>query len=93
MLLHVEDSKDYDLVVKRINDTRWCARVDATMTLSIGDSSFQKALHVIAEDMTLKLQVIHEAKCFLNDLSKKENMINASFWAVVLNRINGVNKS
>ncbi|GFQ67199.1 uncharacterized protein TNCT_113441 [Trichonephila clavata] len=92
MLQYVEDRKDSKLVVKRINDSRCCARVDATMALSEGYSSFQKVLQVIAEDMTQKLQVIHEAKCLLKDLSKKENIIMAGFRAVVLNQINGANE-
>ncbi|GFQ77847.1 zinc finger MYM-type protein 1 [Trichonephila clavata] len=62
MLQYVEKSKHSELVAKRVSDTRWCARADATVTLSKGFSSFQKALQVIAEDMTKKLQVIHEAK-------------------------------
>ncbi|GFQ81264.1 hypothetical protein TNCT_97171 [Trichonephila clavata] len=52
MLQYVDDSKNSELVVKRANGTRWCARADATMALSKGDSSFQKALHVLAEEMT-----------------------------------------
>ncbi|GFR30473.1 TTF-type domain-containing protein [Trichonephila clavata] len=39
------------------------------------------------------LQVIHEAKSLLRDLLKKGNIIMAGFLAVVLNRINGVDKS
>ncbi|GFQ67395.1 uncharacterized protein TNCT_718171 [Trichonephila clavata] len=91
MLQYIEDSKDSELDITNVNDTRWCARADAAMALSVGYSSFQKVLQVIAEDVNQKLQEIHEAKCLLKDFSKKENM--AGFWAVVLNRINGVNKS
>ncbi|GFR00241.1 TTF-type domain-containing protein [Trichonephila clavata] len=69
------------------------ARYYSTMALSKGYRSFQEVLQVIAEDMTQKLQVIQETKCLLKDLSKKENTIMAGFWAVVLSRINGVNKS
>ncbi|GFW13458.1 hypothetical protein TNCV_1209241 [Trichonephila clavipes] len=50
-------------------------------------SSFQKALQVIAEDMTQKLQVIHEAKRLLKD-AEERNTIMAGFWTVILNRIN-----
>ncbi|GFR13586.1 hypothetical protein TNCT_268551, partial [Trichonephila clavata] len=56
MLQYVEDSKDSELVVKRVNETRWCVRSDATMALFKGYSSFQKVLYVIAEDVTHKLQ-------------------------------------
>ncbi|GFQ98707.1 hypothetical protein TNCT_298871 [Trichonephila clavata] len=41
-----------ELVLRRVNDIRWCARADATTALSKGYSSFQKALRVIAQDMT-----------------------------------------
>lgn len=37
---------DKELVVKRVSDTRWSARADATKALSCGYSSFQKALQV-----------------------------------------------
>ncbi|GFY39992.1 hypothetical protein TNIN_98881 [Trichonephila inaurata madagascariensis] len=47
-----EDSKDSELVAKRVNDTRWCAGADVSMALSKGYSRFQKVLQVIAEDMT-----------------------------------------
>ncbi|GFR06931.1 TTF-type domain-containing protein [Trichonephila clavata] len=76
-----------ELVVKRVNDTRWCTKADVTTALSKGYSSFQKVLQVIAEDITEKVQLIHETKCLLKDMSKKENIIMADFWAVVLNRI------
>ncbi|GFX67719.1 putative transposable element [Trichonephila clavipes] len=88
VLQYVENSKDSELVVKRVNDTRWCTRADVTTALSKCYSSFQKALQIFAEDMTQKLQVIHEAKCLIKDLLKKENIIRAGFWAVVLRRIN-----
>ncbi|GFX14710.1 TTF-type domain-containing protein [Trichonephila clavipes] len=83
MLQYVEGNEESELVVKKVNDTRWRARVDVTMAFSKSYNSFQKFLQVIAEEMTQKLQVIHEVKYFLKDLSKKENIIIARFWAVV----------
>ncbi|GFV89455.1 uncharacterized protein TNCV_4152711 [Trichonephila clavipes] len=81
LLQYVEDSKDFKLVEKkRVTDTRLCARADATMNLFKGYNSFQKALQVIAEIMTQKLQVIHEAKCIME-----------GFEAILI-RTNGVNK-
>ena len=93
MLQCVEDSdneyqQESALVLKRVNDTRWCAIADATKAVSEGYSCFQKALQVINGEMNQKPQVIHEAKCLLNDVSKNEHVIIASFWAVILNRIN-----
>ncbi|GFR24700.1 hypothetical protein TNCT_230341 [Trichonephila clavata] len=52
--------------------------------------NFQKALQVIAEEMTQKLQEIHEAIGLLKDSSKKILLLGQAF---VLYRINGVNKS
>ncbi|GFV25329.1 hypothetical protein TNCV_1146001 [Trichonephila clavipes] len=45
------------------------------MALSKGYSRFQKALKVIAEDMTQKLQIVIKAKCLLKGLLSKENII------------------
>ncbi|GFQ63871.1 zinc finger MYM-type protein 1 [Trichonephila clavata] len=56
MLQYIEDSKDSELDITNVNDTRWCARADAAMALSVGYSSFQKVLQVIAEDVNQKLQ-------------------------------------
>ncbi|GFR18135.1 hypothetical protein TNCT_211211 [Trichonephila clavata] len=50
-----KEATDSELVVKRVNDTRWCVRADATMALSKDYSSFQKVLQVIAGDGTQKL--------------------------------------
>ena len=73
--------------------TRWCERADAAKALSYGYSSFQKALSVIAEDVKQKPETIHEAKCLLQDLSRKETAVMSVFWAVILERINAVSKS
>ena len=75
------------LVLKRATGTRWCARADATKALYNGYSSFQKALTVMASDAKQKPETIHEAKCLLKDLSKKETAVMSVFWAVILERI------
>ncbi|GFR10080.1 uncharacterized protein TNCT_578021 [Trichonephila clavata] len=97
MLKHLEKGderkQDPSLVLKRVSDTRWYARADATKALANGYNSFQKALQSIAGDETQTSQAIHEAKCLLNDLAKKENAVMAVFWAAILDRINGVRKS
>ncbi|XP_071044441.1 uncharacterized protein [Parasteatoda tepidariorum] len=81
MLKHLEKGderkQDPSLVLKRVSDTRWCARADATKALANGYNSFQKALQSIACDKTQTSQAIHEAKCLLNDLAKKENAVMA----------------
>ena len=81
------------LFLKRVTGTRWCERTSVTKALSYGYSSFQKALSVIAEDMTQKLETIHQAECLLQDPSKKETAVVSVFWAVILERFNAVSKS
>ena len=81
------------LVLKRATGTRWCARADATKALYNGYSSFQKALTFMASDAKQKPETIHEAKCLLKDLSKKETAVMSVFWAVILEKINAVSKS
>jgi hypothetical protein len=89
----LENEAGSGLVLKRVTGTRWCERADATKALSYGYSSFQKALSVIAEDVKQKPETIHEAKCLLQDLSRKETAVMSVFWAVILERINAVSKS
>ncbi|KAL4719164.1 hypothetical protein ACJJTC_014022 [Scirpophaga incertulas] len=84
---------NFSASARHVSDTRWCARADATKALATGYNSFQKALQSIASDETQTSQAIHEAKCLLNDLRKKENAVMAVFWAAILDRINGVSIS
>ncbi|XP_071035399.1 uncharacterized protein [Parasteatoda tepidariorum] len=81
MLKHLEKGderkQDPSLVLKRVSDTRWCARADATKALANGYNSFQKALQSLAGGETQTSQAIHEAKCLLNHLAKKENAVMA----------------
>ena len=67
------------LVLKRATGTRWYARADATKALYNGYSGFQKALTVMASDAKQKPETIHEAKCLLKDLSKKETALLCLF--------------
>ena len=43
--------------------------------------------------MKQKPEPIHEAKCLLQDLSKKETAVMSVFWAVILKRFDAVSKS
>ena len=89
----LENEAGSTLVLKRVTGTRWCERADATKALSHGYSSFQKALSVIAGDVKQKPETIHDAKCLLQDLSKKETAVMSVFWAVILERIDAGSKS
>ena len=68
----LENEAGSGLFLKRVTGTRWCERADATKALSYGYSSFEKALSVIAENVKQNPETIHEAKCLLQNLSKKE---------------------
>ena len=89
----LENEAGSGLFLKRVTGTRWCERADVTKALSYGYSSFQKALSVIAEDVKRKPQIIHESKCLLQHLSKKETAVMSVFWAVILERFDAVSKS
>lgn len=89
----LENEAGSTLVLKRVTGTRWCERADATRALSHGYSSFQKALSILAEDVKQKPETIHDAKCLLKDLSKRETAVMSDFWAVILERIDAVSKS
>ena len=67
--------------------------MDATKSLNQSYRNFKNALDEVATDGNQKPETIHEAKCLLNDLSKKENVIMTEFWSVILDRINEVSKS
>ena len=89
----LENEAGSGLFLKRVTGTRWCERANATKALSYSYSSFQKTLSVIAEGVKQKPETIHEAKCLLQDLSKKETAVMSVFWAVILERFDAVSKS
>ena len=75
-------------ICTRFKESDWNKVMCATKALYNGYSSFQKALTVMASDAKQKPETIHEAKCLLKDLSKKETAVMSVFWAVILERIN-----
>ncbi|KAL4100735.1 hypothetical protein QTP88_020769 [Uroleucon formosanum] len=60
-----EYQKGSKLVLKRLTDTRWSARADATKALSQSYNCFQKALQFIVKDTNQTQETIYEAKCLL----------------------------
>ena len=78
------------LVVKKVSDTRWSARSDATKALSKGYRYFQEALKFISEDGNQKTDTHYEAITILKHLSKLETVFLADFWDVILERFNQV---
>ena len=71
--LKAESGTQSTLVVKKVSDTRWSARSDATKALSKGYRCFQEALKFISEDGNQKTDTHYEAITILKHLSKLGN--------------------
>ena len=80
------------LVVKRVSDTRWSARADATKALAKGYTSIQEALKCIMEDENQKAEARSDAKNLLKRLSSLETAFMAIFWYKILDRFNKVSE-
>ena len=91
--LEAESGTQSTLVVKKVSDTRWSARSDATKALSKGYRYFQEALKFISEDGNQKTDTHYEAITILKHLSMFETIFLVDFWAVILERFNQVSKS
>ncbi|KAL4104816.1 hypothetical protein QTP88_020092 [Uroleucon formosanum] len=73
-----EYQKGSKLVLKRLTDTRWSARADATKALSQSYNCFQKALQFIVKDTNQTQETIYEAKCLLKEVLDRINVIGKS---------------
>ena len=91
--LKAESGTQSTLVVKKVSDTRWSARNDATKALSKGYRCLEEALKLISEDGNQKIDARYEAIIILKHLSKLETIFLADFWAVILERFNQVSQS
>lgn len=80
------------LVVKRLSDTRWSSRHDATRALNVGFSNIVSALEVITNDETQDEVVKCEAVGLINKMERLENVFMTILWNDILGRMNGVSK-
>ncbi|XP_065674101.1 zinc finger MYM-type protein 1-like [Hydra vulgaris] len=78
--------------LKRLSDTRWSCRSDASKSLVENFDGIHAALCHIAEDTEEKSDTRHEALCFLNKITKLEFAFMAVLWHHILKRFNAVSK-
>lgn len=73
------DQLNNALVLKQ--QIRWSPTADATMDTNKSKcyNSFRNALGNIIADDNQKPEMIHEVKCLLQEMSKKENVITSGF--------------
>ncbi|XP_065645747.1 zinc finger MYM-type protein 1-like [Hydra vulgaris] len=78
--------------LKRLSDTRWSCRSDASKSLVENFNGIHAALCHIAEDTEEKSDTRHEALCLLNKITKLEFALMAVLWHHILKRFNAVSK-
>ena len=78
--------------LKRLSDTRWSCRSDASKSLVENFDGIHAALCHIAEDTEEKSDTRHEALCLLNKITKLEFAFMAVLWHHLLKRFNAVSK-
>ncbi|XP_065658629.1 uncharacterized protein LOC136083152 [Hydra vulgaris] len=72
--------------IKRLSDTRWSCRSDASKSLVENFDGIHAELCHIAEDTEEKSDTRHEALCLLNKITKLEFAFMAVLWHHILKR-------
>ena len=75
--------------VKRMSDTRWSARADATEALVKGYDEINAALEEIADDVDQKADGRQDARGLAAYMSSLETGILAALWYHILHRFHG----
>ncbi|XP_065645755.1 zinc finger MYM-type protein 1-like [Hydra vulgaris] len=78
--------------LKRLSDTRWSCRSDASKSLVESFDGIHAALCHKAEGTEEKSDTRHEALCLLNKITKLEFAFMAVLWHHILKRCNAVSK-
>ncbi|XP_065658961.1 uncharacterized protein LOC136083486 [Hydra vulgaris] len=78
--------------LKRLSDTRWSCRSDASKSLVENFDGIYAALCHIGKDKEEKSGTRHEALCLLNKITKLEFAFMAVLWHHILKRFNAVSK-
>ncbi|XP_051165718.1 uncharacterized protein LOC127284365 [Leptopilina boulardi] len=78
--------------LKKLSDTRWSYRADATKALVHGYKPIQDALDEIYNDVEQKSIVRNEAFGLLQKMAKLETAIYTKFWHDMLERFNSTNE-
>ncbi|KAL4105050.1 hypothetical protein QTP88_020340 [Uroleucon formosanum] len=79
-------------VLKKLSDTRWSCRAEATKAIVEGYSEIEEALTSISSDIEQKDIVRNEATHLLQKMSSLETALFATFWNDILERFNATNK-
>lgn len=79
-------------VLKKLSDTRWSCRAEATKAIVDGYSEIKEALTSISSDEEQKSLVINEATHLLEKMCSLETALFAIFWNDILERFNATNK-
>lgn len=75
-------------VVKRLSDTRWSARADATKALHQSFLPIQKALEELSDDVEQKADCRQQARGLASTMDQLETGILTVLWDQVLQRFN-----
>ncbi|XP_066969168.1 52 kDa repressor of the inhibitor of the protein kinase-like [Macrobrachium rosenbergii] len=78
-------------VPKRLNETRWSCRADATKAIVHGYREMREALYDIMTDEENKAVARNEACNLYEKMGKLEIAIYATFWNDILERFNATN--
>ena len=78
-------------VPKRLSETRWSCRADATKAIVHGYSEIREALYDILTDEENKAVVQNEASNLYEKMGKLETAVYVSFWNGILERFNATN--
>ena len=82
------------IVVKRLSDTRWSARHDATKAFQNGYFEIQNALDALSDDSEHQQpDGMHLAKVYSEGMDHLETVLLTDLWNTVLERFNKTNKS
>ncbi|XP_046597644.1 zinc finger MYM-type protein 1-like [Neodiprion lecontei] len=79
-------------VLKKLSDTRWSCRAEATKAIVDGYSEIEEAVTSISSDKEQKEITRNEAAHLLQKMSSLETALFAIFWNDILERFNATNK-
>ncbi|XP_068994056.1 zinc finger MYM-type protein 1-like [Neodiprion pinetum] len=79
-------------VLRKLSDTRWSCRAEATKAIVDGYSEIEEALASISSDKEQKDIARNEAAHLLQKMSSLETALFAIFWNDILERFNATNK-
>lgn len=83
----LEDTGSKLPILKRLSDTRWSARADATKALLCGFTTIKQVLDDISNNMDQKVESRNQAYGLVSKMSKLETGIMTILWNRVLERL------